>query len=42
VVAAEKRKPAIDANSMGRAFPELQMVTFHIYGIKATPMALSD
>jgi len=42
VVAAEKRKPAIDANGMGRAFPELQMVTFHIYGIKATPMALSD
>jgi hypothetical protein len=27
---------------MGRAFPELQMVTFHLIGVKATPMVLSD
>ncbi|ABW02641.1 DUF917 domain-containing protein [Caldivirga maquilingensis] len=42
VVAAERGLLVIDADGMGRAFPELQMVTFHIYGIKATPMALSD
>ena len=27
---------------MGRAFPELQMVTFTIGGMSATPMALTD
>jgi len=32
----------IDGDGMGRAFPELQMVTFHLYGVKATPMALAD
>lgn len=42
VVAAERGLPVINADGMGRAFPELQMVTFHIYGIKATPMAISD
>lgn len=34
--------PLIDADGMGRAFPELQMVTFTIGGISATPMALTD
>lgn len=34
--------PLVDADGMGRAFPELQMVTFTIGGIKATPMALTD
>ncbi|MGC9180842.1 MAG: DUF917 domain-containing protein [Vulcanisaeta sp.] len=42
VVGAERNLPVIDADGMGRAFPELQMVTFHLYGIKATPMAISD
>ncbi|SRR5579875_2973473 len=42
VVGAERKLPVIDADGMGRAFPELQMVTLHVYGIKATPMALSD
>jgi hypothetical protein len=32
----------VDADGMGRAFPELQMTTFHIYGISITPMAISD
>jgi DUF917 family protein len=27
---------------MGRAFPKLQMVTFTIGGVSATPMALTD
>lgn len=34
--------PMVDVDGMGRAFPELQMVTFTIGGIKATPMALVD
>jgi len=34
--------PVVDADGMGRAFPELQQVTFTIGGVSATPMALSD
>ena len=32
----------VDADGMGRAFPEIQMVTPSLYGISATPMALAD
>lgn len=42
VAAARLGIPMIDVDGMGRAFPELQMVTFTIGGIKATPMALTD
>ncbi|MCL4352208.1 MAG: DUF917 domain-containing protein [Firmicutes bacterium] len=41
-VAAELGLPVIDGDSMGRAFPELQMTSFHVHGIRATPMALVD
>lgn len=34
--------PVIDADSMGRAFPELQMSTFFIYGLAPAPGALCD
>lgn len=34
--------PLVDADGMGRAFPELQMVTFTIGGASATPMAFID
>lgn len=34
--------PLVDVDGMGRAFPELQMVTFTIGGVNATPMALTD
>jgi uncharacterized protein len=34
--------PTIDLDGMGRAFPELQMVTFHLGGISATPMVITD
>lgn len=34
--------PIIDGDAMGRAFPELQMVTFTLGGIRATPMAMFD
>jgi hypothetical protein len=40
--AARLRMPMLDCDGMGRAFPEIQMVTHTIYGISATPMAMSD
>lgn len=42
VAAAKLGMPVVDADGMGRAFPELQMVTFTIGGAKASPMALTD
>jgi DUF917 family protein len=41
-VAAELGIPLVDADMMGRAFPELQMCTPTLYGVKATPMAIAD
>jgi DUF917 family protein len=41
-VASRLGIPVVDADGMGRAFPEVQMVTATIYGIPATPMALAD
>jgi DUF917 family protein len=40
--AARMGLPLVDADGMGRAFPELQMVTFTMGGVSATPMALCD
>ena len=40
--AARLGLPLVDCDGMGRAFPELQMVTFTIGGGNATPMALVD
>ncbi|RXY99162.1 DUF917 domain-containing protein [Fictibacillus sp. S7] len=40
VVASEAGIPIVDGDGMGRAFPELQMETFNIYGVKGTPMGL--
>jgi DUF917 family protein len=40
--AARLGLPMVDCDGMGRAFPELQMVTFTLYGISATPMAMAD
>lgn len=40
--AARLGLPLVDCDGMGRAFPELQMVTFSIGGASATPMALVD
>jgi DUF917 family protein len=41
-VAAQMGIPLVDADGMGRAFPEIQMVTPTLYGVSATPMALAD
>lgn len=42
VLAAKLGLPVIDADGMGRAFPELQMVTFNVFGNPASPAALAD
>jgi DUF917 family protein/N-methylhydantoinase A/oxoprolinase/acetone carboxylase beta subunit len=34
--------PVVDADLMGRAFPEIQMTTTSIYGLSQTPVTLSD
>jgi DUF917 family protein len=38
-VAGEMDLPVIDGDGMGRAFPELQMTSFHIGGVSASPVA---
>jgi DUF917 family protein len=42
VVAAARGIPIVDADMMGRAFPELQMCSPTLYGTPATPLALAD
>ncbi|WP_320778480.1 DUF917 domain-containing protein [Streptomyces sp. CRN 30] len=42
VAAAEAGVPLIDADGMGRAFPELQMLLPTLGGVRASPMALAD
>jgi DUF917 family protein len=42
VAAAELGLPLLDADGMGRAFPEIPMVSMHLAGISATPMAVTD
>ncbi|NDU99837.1 DUF917 domain-containing protein [Pseudoroseicyclus tamaricis] len=41
-VAAATGLPLIDGDGMGRAFPELQMVSFTLHGVKASPIVLAD
>jgi DUF917 family protein len=41
-VAAALDLPLVDADGMGRAFPEIQMVTFTLDDIDATPMSIAD
>lgn len=42
MVAAATGLPLIDGDGMGRAFPELQMVTFTMHGIASSPMVVAD
>lgn len=42
IAAARLGLPIIDADGMGRAFPELHMVTFTIGGISATPLSMTN
>lgn len=41
IVAAEAGLPVVDADGMGRAFPELSMETFAVYGVHGSPLALA-
>jgi DUF917 family protein len=42
IAAAQTDLPVVDVDGMGRAFPELQMCTFFIYGLAPAPGALCD
>ena len=42
IPAAMAGLPVVDADGMGRAFPELQMKTFFVYGVPCCPMAIAD
>ncbi|MEF2070331.1 DUF917 domain-containing protein [Consotaella aegiceratis] len=41
-IAARRGLPVIDADGMGRAFPQLEMETFNVYGVPAAPVAVAD
>src|SRR5262249_6703024 len=42
VLAARARLPVVDGDGMGRAFPQLQMITYHIFGVPISPMVMTD
>ena len=42
LVAASAGLGIVDGDGMGRAFPEMQMTTFSIYGHKSTPATIAD
>ena len=41
-VAARRGLPIVDADGMGRAFPEVQMVTFNVYGVPVSPAVIAN
>lgn len=42
VVGLRLRLPVLDADGMGRAFPELFHETFHVAGVSGTPMVITN
>ena len=42
IVAARMGIPLVNGDGMGRAFPELQMITYLIYGASPSPAAVAD
>ncbi|RMF07998.1 MAG: DUF917 domain-containing protein [Alphaproteobacteria bacterium] len=42
VVGARGRLPVVNADGMGRAFPEIQMVTFGVYGCPISPVVVAN
>ncbi len=42
VLGATRHLPVIDCDLMGRAFPEMQMVTLSLHGISGSPMFMAD
>lgn len=41
-LAAQRGLPLVNCDGMGRAFPELQMVTYNVYGVSISPMAMAN
>ena len=42
MAAARSGLPLVNADGMGRAFPEIQMVSFNVYGVSCTPLVVAD
>ncbi len=42
VLGARCGLPIVDGDGMGRAFPQLQMITYNIFGVPASPMIMAD
>jgi DUF917 family protein len=42
IAAAQAGVPVIDGDGMGRAFPEIPMLTYFIYGVSCFPCAIAD
>jgi len=42
MLAAQAGLPLIDADGMGRAFPKLEMITYNVYGVAASPVIVTD
>lgn len=42
VLAARTGLPVVDADAIGRAVPALQMTSFHVHGLPASPVTLAD
>jgi len=42
IAAGENNIPVVDGDGMGRAFPEIHMKTFFIYGVSWTPAVVCD
>jgi len=42
VIGAMTGIPVVDGDGMGRAYPEIQMVTWTMHGVSATPMVIVD
>jgi DUF917 family protein len=42
VLGARCALPVVDGDGMGRAFPQLQMITYNIFGVPASPMIMAD
>lgn len=41
-VAARRGLPLLNGDGMGRAFPEIQMVTYNVYGVPICPMVITN
>ena len=42
ILGARRKLPVVDADAMGRAFPEYQMVSFHLHGLGARIATFAD